>query len=91
MPGGIDGIDGKFMPGGLDGCDSGDGISSSSVSQMSAQRSEASPATEPPELAGELPIAVLWVGVPQSVDVKLPKSEDLKAELYSKHMSVYAR
>jgi hypothetical protein len=56
---------------------------------MSAQRSEASPATEPPELAGELPIAVLWVGVPQSVDVKLPKSEDLKPEL--KHMSVYAR
>jgi hypothetical protein len=55
---------------------------------MSAQRSEASPATEPFELAIELPITVLS-GLHNSVDLKLPKSMDLKLELYSELMSLY--
>jgi hypothetical protein len=60
------------LPGGLIGGDGGNGKSSSSLSQMSAQRSGTSPATEQSELTGELPITVL---------AALPISEDLKLEL----------
>jgi hypothetical protein len=57
---------------------------------MSAQRSEASPASEPLELACELPINVLS-GLLNSVDLKRPKSADLKLGLHSKLMLPYAR
>lgn len=88
-------------PGGLDGGDGGDGGTdfgdgrSSSLSQMSAHRSDTSPATEQSELAMELPVTVL-AGLSKSVEVKLEvneqsKSVDVKLELYEQHMSVYAR
>jgi hypothetical protein len=57
------------LPGGLIGADGGNG-KSSSLSQMSAQRSGTSPATEQSELTGELPITVL-VALSKSVDLKL--------------------
>jgi hypothetical protein len=92
VPAGLDGGDGgeNHVPSGLDGGDTVlclendavgcDGISSS-VSQMSAHLSEASPDTEPLD---ELAISVL-LGLPNSAT-----SVNLKL-LYSKHMSVYAR
>jgi len=89
VPAGFDGGDGgeNHVPSALDGGEESvlENGKSSSLSHMSAQRSEASPATEPSppsepsELAGELPIAVVC-GLPKSVDLKLPK-----------YVSVYAR
>lgn len=89
MPAGLNGDEGKGNNV-LSGLDRGDDAvlendavgcedRSSSLSQMSAQRSEASPATELPELehASEVPIEVLS-GLPKSVDLKHPKSADVK-------------
>jgi len=99
VPAGLDGGDcgENHVPSGLDGGNGGDGEGdgdgdgdSSSLSQMSAHRLAASPAAEPELTGDELPMSVL-VGLPTSVDVKLLKPDDLKLELYSKHMSVYAR
>lgn len=95
VPAGLNGGDcgENHVPSGLDGGGDGDGDGdgdSSSLSQMSAHRFAASPAAEPELTGDELPMSVL-VGLPTSVDVKLPAPEDLKLELYSKHMSVYAR
>jgi hypothetical protein len=99
VPAGLDGGDGgeNHVPCGLDGGDEHaleiDAIGiSSSLSLMSAQRSEASPATDPSELATELPTTVLS-GLHNSVDLKLPKSADLKMlSLYTcMSLSLYAR
>jgi hypothetical protein len=85
-PGGFDGgVGGEHQdPGGFDGGDGNGNSNSSSVSQMSAQRSEASPACEPELTGDELPSSVL-LGLPKSVDVKLLKLEEQIAK------SVYAR
>jgi len=91
VPAGLDGGDdgGDFcenhFPSGLDGGVGGKGASSS-LSQMSAHRSDTSPAAEPELTGDELPISVLAA----LVGVKLPKSVDVKLEVYW-HMSVYAR
>jgi len=93
VPSGLDGGDGgeNHVPSGLDGGEEGlenDAVGDSSpLSQMGVQRTEASPDSEPLELASELPSNVLS-GLPNSVDLKDPRSADLKVAPYSKLMEL---